>query len=192
MNKKTNMNIIVIGSSTGGPKLLNKIFAELPILNATIIIVQHVPPVFDKAIAERLDSISPMSVVLANDGDTLKESTVYVAQAKLHLLLSENYKINLVKDKKINCCIPSIDATMTSLCNNKDGKIIGVLLTGMGKDGAAGISHIKHIGGITIAQDKESSTIYGMPKAAYETGNVDYVLHEDKLSAMLIKLVGRK
>ena len=182
-------NIIVIGSSTGGPKLLAKLFSKLPTLNASIIIVQHVPPVFDGRIAERLDRLSAMDVVLAQVGDVLEHGKVYFAPAQKHLKVLHNSKVMLVKDEEVNCCCPSIDVTMGSIRANKLGKIVGVVLTGMGRDGADGISHIKSIGGITIAQDEASSVIYGMPKAAYETGKVDFVLHEDDICAKLVEIV---
>ena len=182
-------NIIVIGSSTGGPKLLVKLFSELPPLNASIIIVQHVPPVFDRSIAERLDRLSAMDVALAQVGDVLEDGKVYFAPAKIHLKVQHNKRITLVEDELVNCCCPSIDVAMKSIRANKLGKIVGVVLTGMGRDGADGISHIKSIGGITIAQDEASSVIYGMPKAAYETGKVDFVLHEDDICTKLVEII---
>ena len=182
-------NIIVIGSSTGGPKLLAKLFSELPPLNAAIIIVQHVPPVFDRRIAERLDRLCSMDVVLAQDGDVLENRKVYFAPASKHLKVHRNNRVMLVEDKKVNCCCPSIDVAMKSIRANKSGGLVGVVLTGMGSDGADGISHIKSLGGITIAQDEASSVIYGMPKAAYNTGKVDFVLHEDDICAKLEEIV---
>jgi two-component system chemotaxis response regulator CheB len=185
-------NIIIIGSSTGGPKILNDMFISLPALNAAIIIVQHVPVLFDKAIADRLDELSRFNVKLAEHGDILKSGTAYVAQAKRHLKLKLNSRIEIVEEAKVNCCCPSVDVTMMSLEKNRSGKIIGVILTGLGRDGADGISHIKSIGGTTYAQDEETCTIFGMPKAAIDTGKVDHIFSPDVICENLIRAVGER
>ena len=183
--------LIIIGSSTGGPKVLNEMFSTLPVLDASIIIIQHVPTYFDKAIAERLNELSSMTIKVAEQDEILKHGTVYMAPAKKHLKLTHDSRVTLKEDGKVNCCCPSIDVTMKSFRVNRSGRTIGVVLTGMGRDGAEGISHIKSIGGITIAQDKKSSAIYGMPKAAYETGKVDFVLHEDDIKTNFLKKLKR-
>ena len=192
MNKKTpgTHNIIVIGSSTGGTRVLDLLFSELPRLNASIIVIQHIPSFHDRLLAERLDRVSPMKVVLAENGTLLDPSVTYCAPADVHLTLKHNSKIQLCTGECVNFCIPSIDITMKSLKTNAKGVIVGVVLTGMGRDGAEGIAHIKEIGGATIAQDKESSTIYGMPKEAVATCKVDFVLHKKSLAEKLIELVG--
>jgi len=99
-------------------------------------------------------------------------------------------KIHLVNSEKVNYVRPSVDVTMNSMQKKPAQQIIGVILTGMGKDGAQGISHIKQIGGITIAEDEKSSIIYGMPKEAFETGNIDFVLTPEEIRDKLIELVG--
>ena len=185
-----NNNLIIIGSSTGGPKVLNEMFSALPVLDASIVIIQHVPTYFDKAIAVRLDDLSKFTVKLAEDGDVLSAGTAYMAPAQKHLKLISNSRISLVEDAKVNCCCPSVDVTMKSLTSNSSGVIVGVVLTGLGRDGAAGIEHIKGLGGKTIAQDKMSSVIFGMPKSAIATGKVDHVLPPEKICEMLTKLFG--
>ena len=191
-NSDTVKNIIIIGASTGGTRVLSNFFSELPVLNAAIIIVQHIPAFHCGLFAESLDRLSPMKVVLADNRTTLENHTVYCAPSDTHLILIDNSRIKLIDGEKVNFCKPSIDVTMKSLNQNQCGRIVGVLLTGMGKDGSDGISHIKAIGGFTIAQDKDSCVIYGMPKAAIETGKVDYILHQDNIPRKLIALVGKK
>lgn len=184
-------NIIVIGSSTGGIRVFNKMFADLPAVNASIVIVQHIPSYHDKIFAERINNLSSMNAVLAEDNMVLEESRVYCAPAGIHLTLDRNCRIRLVNGERVNHCMPSIDVTMKSLVRNAPAKLVGVLLTGMGRDGADGIAHIKSIGGVTIAQDEESSTVYGMPKAAVATGKVDFVLNKDDIAQKLVNIVGR-
>ena len=183
-------NIIIIGSSTGGPKVLHSIFSSLPQLNAAIIIVQHILSTVDKSFAERLNSKSSMEVKLSENGNLLEREKVYFAPASIHLKLVNNTKIELCNGEKVNFACPSVDVTMLSVVKHRAGKLVGVVLTGMGRDGADGISHIKNLGGITIAQDKKSSAIYSMPMEAYKTGNVDYVLSMEEIGQKLIELVG--
>lgn len=162
--------------------MLTKILCNLKPLSAAVIIVQHVPRVFDVSISERLNELASMPVQLAAEGMPLEEGNVYFAPAEVHLVVKDNSILHLDNGEKVNCCCPSIDVTMMSLKKPVFNKIVGVVLTGMGSDGAEGTRHIKSIGGITIAQDKQSSTIYGMPKAAYETGCVDFVFPGDKVA----------
>ncbi len=185
-----NNTLIIIGSSTGGPKVLNEIFSMLPVLDATIVIIQHVPTYFDKAIAERLDEISKITVKLAEDREVLSVGTAYMAPALKHLRLAGNTRISLLADEKVNCCCPSVDVAMKSISKNYTGSLVGVVLTGLGRDGAAGIEHIKDLGGTTIAQDERSSVIFGMPKSAIATGKIDHVLPPENICEMLVKIAG--
>jgi len=186
-----NNNIIIIGVSTGGPIALKRLFAELPPLNAAIIVVLHIPPGMDYKIAKGLDAVASMPVELAEDGEYLRKGRVYFAPGGFHLKLEGNSRIILEDGPRINFVQPSVDVAMQSLLKPmKNAVIAGVILTGMGKDGAEGIRHIKNIGGITIAQDKESSAIYGMPKAAIDTGTVDYVFPPLKIGKKLVEIFG--
>ena len=170
--------------------MLNEMFSALPVLDASIIIIQHVPTYFDKAIAERLDEVSKITVKLAEDGEALSAGTAYMAPALKHLKLAGNSHISLAEDAKVNCCCPSVDVAMKSLARDFSGMLVGVVLTGLGRDGTEGIGYIKDLGGTTIAQDERSSVIFGMPKAAIETGKVDHVLPPEKICEMLTKLFG--
>ncbi len=184
-------DIIVIGSSTGGPKVLNEMFSELPALNASIIIVQHVPPKFDKAIAERLNELSSMAVKVAEHGEAIKNGTAYMAPSRKHLKLTHNSRIMISEDEKVNGCCPSVDVAMMSLVRQSSGKLVGIILTGLGMDGASGIGHIKDLGGTTMAQDELSCVIFGMPKCAIATGKVDHVLPAHEIIEKLTALFGR-
>lgn len=185
-----NVNIVVIGSSTGGLKILEEIFPRLPVLKAAIVIVQHITPIIDQAFATSLSRVSPMPVHLASNGQILQNGQVYLAPGGYHLTLINNQKINLFQGEKVNSVCPSIDVAMRSIVRPSAGRLSGVILTGMGCDGAAGISHIKSNGGITIAQDQKTSVIYGMPKAAAETGSVDFILPTKRISDKLTELFG--
>lgn len=183
-------NIVVIGSSTGGFKAVRHIFSSLPRLNASIIIVQHMFWKVNEQFRNRLRESTRMKVKIAEDGDLLAVGKVYIAPSGHHLKLVNNRQIILFGEEKVNSVRPAIDVTMKSLKNGYGNIIVGVILAGMGKDGVAGISHIKSIGGITIAQDKKSSAIYGMPGAAVETGDVDFSLPPEKIRDKLIEVAG--
>ena len=181
-------NLIVIGSSTGGLKILEEMFRRLPALKAAVLIVQHITPIIDQAFVGSLARISKMPVSLVREGQTLEDGHVYVAPGGKHLNLIRNQSFHLFSGEKVNSVCPSIDVTMKSLVRPPSGKLAGVILTGMGCDGAEGIMHVKRIGGITIAQDQKSSIIYGMPKAAAETGMIDYILSTDRITDKLREL----
>jgi two-component system, chemotaxis family, protein-glutamate methylesterase/glutaminase len=185
----THHNIVIIGVSTGGPIALRRLFADLPPLDAAVIIVLHIPQGMDYRIANGLDAISSMPVALAEDGEFLRSGQIYLAPGGYHLLLEGNHRIVLAEGERINFVQPSVDLAMKSLNKSLKGMIVGVVLTGMGKDGAEGILHIKAIGGITIAQDRKTSAIFGMPKAAVETGAVDFVLSPEKIGKKLVSLL---
>jgi len=183
-------NIIIIGSSTGGPKTLNQIFSDFPLLNASLILVQHMPRFINQSVRDTIQRGTTMTVKIAGDGDMIRDGIIYIAPSETHLELKNNRMIYLTNSEKVNFVCPAIDVAMNSLKPSGNDRIIGVILTGMGKDGAQGLLHIKNIGGLTIAQDEESSIVYGMPKAAYETGCVDLVLTPEQIRQRLIQSVG--
>ncbi|MBC7963272.1 MAG: chemotaxis protein CheB [Steroidobacteraceae bacterium] len=186
----TNTNIVMIGVSTGGPIVLKRLFGELPQLDAAFVIVLHIPPGMDYRIAKSLASVAAMPVALAEDGDYLRSGQIYLAPGGFHLKLEGNSRIILEEGPRVNFVQPSVDVAMKSLLKPlKRGRMIGVILTGMGRDGAEGIRHIKDLGGTTFAQDQESSAIYGMPQAAAETGAVDFVLPPEKIGRKLVELL---
>ena len=185
-----NNNIVMIGVSTGGPIALKRLFAEIPPLNAVFVIVLHIPPGMDYKIARSLAAVASMPVALAADGEYLRSGHIYLAPGGFHLKLEGNSRIILEEGARINFVQPSIDVAMKSLHKPlKKRRIIGVIMTGMGKDGAEGIRHVKALGGVTIAQDAVTSAIYGMPKAAVETGAVDFVFPLMKIGKKLFELL---
>jgi len=186
-----NNNIVMIGVSTGGPIALKRLFSNLPPLDAAFVIVLHIPPGMDYKIARSLDGVASMPAALAEDGEYLRSGRIYLAPGGFHLSLEGNNRVILQEGPRINFVQPSADVAMKSLLRPlQQRKIVGVILTGMGKDGAEGIRHIKSIGGHTFAQDQESSAIFGMPKAAVDTGMVDAVLSPEKICKKLVALLG--
>ena len=169
---------------------LKRLFAELPPLDAAVVIVLHIPPGMDYKIASGLNAVASMPVALAEDGEYLRSGQVYLAPGGFHLELEGNSRVILKEGARVNFVQPSADVAMQSLLKPLQRKrLVGVILTGMGKDGAEGIRHIKALGGVTIAQDQESSAIYGMPKAAFETGAVDYVSSLEKIGKKLVEIL---
>ncbi|WP_298436844.1 CheB methylesterase domain-containing protein [Geobacter sp.] len=184
-----NNRIVVIGVSTGGPITLKEIFSGMPPLEAAVVIVLHIPPGMDRLIVKGLDAVASMPVVLAQHGEYLETGRIYLAPGGYHLSFEGNRRIILREGERVNYVQPSADVAMTSLTRPLRGKIVGIVLTGMGRDGAAGIRHIKEIGGTTIAQDQKSCAIASMPKAASQTGAVDFVFPPERIRSKLVELV---
>jgi len=178
--------VIVIGSSTGGPNTVQSIISSLPIdLPAAILVVQHMPKDFTGSLALRLNENSDLPVKEAEDGDIIKEGTVLVARGGCHMLVEPNMRIKLLDGPKRFGVRPAVNMTMVSASEVFGSNTIGVLLTGMGHDGAFGMKTIKKRGGKTIAQDSSSSVIYGMPKAAVDLMAVDKLLPTEKIPKMI-------
>jgi two-component system chemotaxis response regulator CheB len=183
-------NLIVIGSSTGGPKILRRLFDGMPALQAAVVVVQHMPEFVNDSLCRTIAGQTDMDVTLATDGLRLETSHVYVAPSDIHLKLRNNRAIMLARGEKVNFVRPAIDIAMQSI-RKDDARKFAVVLTGMGKDGAEGLRHMKQIGATTFAQDRETSVIYGMPKAAAETGCVDHVADPESIRDSLVKFLGR-
>lgn len=181
-------NLLIIGSSTGGPKILEELAPLIRVINAAVVIVQHITPRIDKAFVAALGRKAEMPVLLAKHGDQLEKGTIFVTPGGFHLTLLSNQLVQLNLDEPVNSVRPSIDVTMKSL-TAPSGRLVGVVLTGMGRDGADGIMHMKRLGATIIAQDQATSVIYGMPKAAKETGCVDFVLPTERIAAKLRELL---
>ena len=185
-------NVVIIGVSTGGPLTLKALFGELPPLNAAFVVVLHINPDMDFRIAQGIDASSSMPAALARDAEYLKPGRIYLAPGGYHLRLEGNHRIELREGARVNFVQPSVDVAMQSLTRQASGLLIGIILTGMGKDGAEGLRHVKKVGGITLAQDRESSVIFGMPKAALETGAVDFVGTPQEIAWKLVELLGKR
>ena len=181
--------LVVIGSSSGGPKILRQLLTELPVVDACILIVQHMPKYINESVRKSLEKVTEMDVRLVKDGDSLKDNTIFLAPSEVHTVLENNRKLKLVEGEKVNFVRPSIDLTMQSLKSRPRLLTIGAILTGMGKDGAEGIRHIKRLEGKTIAQNEQTSIIYGMPHAAIKTGDIDYVLDPQGAARKIAELL---
>lgn len=165
-------NVVVIGASTGGPVALRELLAELPHgFRAAVVVVQHIPAFFTTVLASQLNRYCRLNVREALPGDILTPGVVYVAPGGYHFLLQSGLRVHLQKGLETpgtHC--PSIDVTMESAARLLGARITGVLLSGMGADGAAGLLAIRRGGGRTFAQDEATSVVYGMPKRAVELG----------------------
>ena len=172
--------IVAIGTSTGGPRALQEVLPRLPgNLPCPAIVVQHMPPGFTKSLADRLNSLCDLTVKEAEDNDRLTPGTVYVAPGDFHLTIRKEGNgtfIKLNKEPAIGGLRPAVDPMMVSVADIYGAKSVGVILTGMGHDGAKGMQAIKRLHGLTIAEDQSTAVVYGMPKAAIEAGVVDNIL----------------
>lgn len=184
-------NIVIIGISTGGPQTLRGFFDGLPLLNASIVLVQHMKKFANKSLCERLNSLTEMEVRIACHGESMTPGVVYFAPSEIHLELRRNETIQLVDSPKVCSVRPAVDVTMKSVRRAEGDNITGVIMTGMGNDGTDGMGHIKSIGGVTFAQDEKSSVIWGMPKSAINAGAVDYVLPPEGIRNKLISQLRR-
>ncbi len=183
------INAVVIGASTGGPKALYSVITNLPKnIGVPVFVVQHMPVGFTKAFADRLNSNSEIKVVEATDGEVYEKDVLYIAPGGFHMEI-DNRCIRLNKEPAIWGVRPAVDKLFISASNIFGSAIVSAVLTGMGKDGAHGTEIIKKNGGVTIAEDESTCVIYGMPRAAYETGAVDYVLPLDRVSNEIVKIV---
>ena len=144
---------------------------------------------FTKAFAERLNNNSQLKVVEASQGESIEKNTVYVAPAGQHMEVKSDGKISLNNEPTIWGVRPAVDKLFISASRVYGAKIVSVVLTGMGKDGAEGTIQVKNEGGYTISEDQSTCIIYGMPKVAFETGKVDEVIPLDKIASRLIRLI---
>ena len=167
--------IISFAASTGGPPALAKVLGALPANMPPILVVQHMPKGITRTFAERLNETCKFAVKEAEEGDLVKERLALIAPGGFHMVVTKEKRIHLTEDPPVNFVRPAADVLFFSLVEAYGARNIAVVLTGMGSDGAKGITAIKKQGGITIAQDKDTSVVYGMPQVAFSTGCVDTV-----------------
>lgn len=189
--------ILLIASSTGGPRSLDQVIPKLPgELNVPVLVIQHMPPGFTKSLADRMNRISDLTVKEAEEGDILQKNYVYVAPGNYHLGLkktnSEKIQIFLDSSDKINNVRPAADYTFDQAAEIFNSNCVGVILTGMGRDGAKGAFKIKHYGGKIIAESKETCVVYGMPKAVVEDGYADHILPNYKIAEKIVEVLEEK
>jgi two-component system, chemotaxis family, protein-glutamate methylesterase/glutaminase len=178
--------LCVIGASTGGPAAVQRILQGLPArFPFPVVVVQHMPPGFTDAFARRLDSLSRLRVTEAVEGHRLAAGDVVVAPGGRHLRVTPGLAVVLSPEPSEARHIPSIDVTMRSAARSRPGRALGILLTGMGEDGAEGMATIRAGGGVTIAESEASCVVYGMPRAAVRRGGVTWVLSLGEIAGLL-------
>lgn len=182
------MPLVVVGSSTGGPRALFSVLPLLPAeLPAAVIVVQHMPPGFTRSLAERLDAAGPLQTREADDGDALGPARVSVAPAGHHLVVAGTV-LRLSDSAPEHGVRPSVDATLRTAAASYPGPIIAVILTGMGRDGTEGALQVRERGGHVIAESERTALIYGMPKSVAEAGAADSVKDLGDIAAEVVRL----
>ncbi|MGC3943075.1 MAG: chemotaxis-specific protein-glutamate methyltransferase CheB [Chryseolinea sp.] len=187
-----NYDIIVIGASTGGPAAIEHIVTNLPRnLHVPVVVVQHMPTRFIESFSARLNETNTIPVRLASKGESLRGGIVYVAPGDTNITIDRNIAtgspmISFTQRKYKEFNYPSIDSVFESAADTFGKRAIGVLLTGMGKDGAVGLKKIRESGGYTIAQDEHSSVVYGMPRVANEMGAVRQVVSLNEIPGFIV------
>ena len=184
--------IIAIGASTGGTEAIFEVIKKFPSDCAPTVIVQHMPPVFTKLYAERMNQSCQVRVREAKDGDWVEKGTVLIAPGEHHMVLRKNgkgFQVKLLRSEKVNGHRPSVDVMFDSVAECVGRKAVGVILTGMGKDGAFGLLNLRRGGARTIGQDPGTCVVYGMPKVAFEIGAVEYQLPLPDITDQIIKLL---
>jgi two-component system chemotaxis response regulator CheB len=188
--ERTSDKLIAIGSSTGGTEALTDVLMGLPADVPGIVVVQHMPPVFTKSFAERLDSITQLRVKEAEDGDQVKDGLVLLAPGNWHMVLRRSgahYFVQLRQGPPVQHMRPSVDVMMLSVAREAGANAVGVILTGMGKDGAEGLLAMRQAGSSTIGQDERTCVVYGMPKEAMKMGAVEQELPLDAIAQAMLR-----
>lgn len=184
--------VIAIGASTGGPSSLFELIKALPKeFKAALVIIQHIDGRFSAGMAQWLENATSLRVKLVQHNEPLLPGVIYIAGAEAHLVVSKEGRLQLSQQPENSLFKPSIDVFFSSLSTYWQGHAIGVLLTGMGQDGALGLKQMKERGWPTIAQDQASSVVYGMPKAAVHIKAASEVLSLDKIATRLIQLCSK-
>jgi two-component system chemotaxis response regulator CheB len=188
---KSEIRIIAIGASTGGPQALQAILSQLPAnFPLPIICVQHIGNEFANGFIEWLASLCRIKVKFAQTGESPEPGTVYFPEAESHLKIDAEGRFFSASEPLYDGHRPSITVTMSSVADYYKNNVMAILLTGMGRDGAEGMLSVLRTGGITIAQDENSSVVFGMPKAAVEIGAAKYVLTPEEIVQLLLKFFG--
>lgn len=193
LKSKTNYvkhDVIGIGASTGGTEAIYNLLTQLPKNIPGIVIVQHIPPVFSKMFAERLNNQTHFIVKEGETGDIIEKNHVYLAPGDKHVQIVKRgirYSLKVFKGEKVNGHCPSVDVLFNSMSEVLSDRTLAVILTGMGYDGARGIARMKRKGAVTLGQDEKSCVVYGMPKAAYELGGVSKQVSLDLMGHYIMK-----
>jgi len=186
---KTTNKIIAIGSSTGGTEALKQVLAPLPPTTPGILVVQHMPAMFTKKFANRLNDLCQIRVKEAEDGDSVSPGTCLIAPGNYHMVLRRSgarYYVTIKTGPLVCHQRPAADVLFNSVASYAGKNVIGVILTGMGKDGSAGMLKMKEAGAVNIAQDERSCVVFGMPKEAIALGCVDEIVPLKDISKVIL------
>ncbi|MDH5367839.1 MAG: chemotaxis response regulator protein-glutamate methylesterase [Cyclobacteriaceae bacterium] len=189
---RTTDKVIAVGASTGGTEALRVFLESLPVDIPGIVIVQHMPEMFTKQFAERLNSLCAITVKEAKDGDSVLRGHALIAPGNYHMMLKRSgakYYVSVKDGPLVNRHKPSVDVLFRSTARYAGKNAIGVIMTGMGDDGAVGMKEMKESGAYTIAQDEKSCVVFGMPREAIKLGGVDDILPLNKISKNLLNNV---
>ncbi len=185
-------SLVVVGASTGGTEAIRDVLTQMPQHVPPILVAQHMPDGVTRTFAARLDTLCRIRVKEAEDGELMLPGHAYIAPGHSHLMVARSgarYVARLSQSELVNRHRPSIDVLFSSAARTRAANLVGVILTGMGRDGAAGLLELKHAGGYTYAQDERSCVVFGMPKEAIALGAVDEVLPvADIAPALLARL----
>ncbi|MDR3542802.1 MAG: chemotaxis response regulator protein-glutamate methylesterase [Desulfosporosinus sp.] len=187
--------LIAIGASTGGTEAVFNILKVLPSQIPGIVVTQHIPPIFSKMFADRLNQSTQLRVKEAQTGDYVDQGSVLIAPGGQHMRLKkvgERYRVECFEGEKVNGHCPSIDILFESVAKEVGGRAIGIILTGMGYDGAKGLLAMRRKGARTLGQDEKSSVVYGMPKVAFEIGAVERQMPLETMAQALVTLLRRR
>lgn len=183
------IDVIGVGASTGGPAALFRLLAALPEdLNVPVLVVQHIAPGFTGGLARWLATATSLPVQVADDGERARRGTVYVGRDGAHLLLGGDGRLRLVATPPVGGFRPSVSSLFASLAERRGVSAAGVVLTGMGMDGLEGARAIRAAGGVVLAQDEESSAVFGMPRAVVDAGLADFIGPVEALALKLLEL----
>ncbi len=186
------IKIIAIGASTGGTLAIRELLSDLSADIPGIVMVQHMPAGFTAMFADNLDKLTEFSVKEARSGDIVSQGTVLIAPGDFHLVVrrvSGSFIVDVISNEKVSGHRPSVDVLFDSVAEQAGATAVGVLLTGMGSDGARGLLRMRANGARTIAQDEESSVVYGMPRVAYELGAVEYQRTLSEIPGMIMHVL---
>jgi len=186
--------IVAIGASTGGTEALKEVLTRLPATVPGIVVVQHMPPRFTTAFAERLNGLCAFEVREGEDQDTVYPGRCLIAPGNFHMLLRRSgtrYYVNVKTGPMVHHQRPAVDVLFRSVAKAAGRNAVGVILTGMGADGAEGLLLMREAGATTVGQDESSCVVYGMPKAAYEAGGVERVVHLSNVAGEIMRIVGK-
>lgn len=189
---KTTDKVIAIGSSTGGTEAVKRVVKDMPSDAPAIVITQHLPAAFSQSFAQHVDAVTAMTACVAQDGQQILPGNIYIAPGDKHLIVNRDgarYVCQLNDGPPVNRHKPSVDVLFRSMAQNVGSNAIGVMLTGMGADGAIGMKEMRDAGSINIIQDEASCVVWGMPGEAYKLGAAHHVISLNKIAEHLLSLI---